>query len=81
MCWSGLDAAILVERATEIEYRDGQFYVTDMFGDCPLRRCYTPHVFLASLLKAELAMAAWQAEQSNAPSNVAQLYPVEKLAG
>lgn len=70
MCWSGLDAAIEVERATEIEYRDGRFYVTDRFGDCPLRRVYCPHVFLASLLHAEQAFAAYQAERSNAESNI-----------
>lgn len=70
MCWNGLDAAIEVERATEIEYRDGRFYVTDKFGGCKLRRFYTPHVFLASLLKAEQAMAAYQAERGDGEGNV-----------
>lgn len=79
MCWNGLDAAIEIDRPTEIEYRDGRFYVTDWLGGCALRRSYGPHVYLASLLAAEQAMAVWQAECDNAPSNILQLQP--RLAG
>jgi hypothetical protein len=79
MCWNGLDAAIEIEQATDIEYRGGRFYVTDRFRDCPLRRSYAPHIFLASLLRAEQAMAEYQAERDGAVTNVIPLQ--ERIAG
>ena len=78
--WRNLDATVFVERPTEIEYRDGLFHVTDRYGDATFRRVYCPQVFMASLLQAEQAMAAWQAEQLDNATNVVSLYPVQALS-
>jgi hypothetical protein len=63
--WRNLDATVFVEQPTQIEYLDGHFIVTDNFGGTTLRRCYSPHVFLASFRTANAALAQWQAEQEN----------------
>jgi hypothetical protein len=75
-----LDATIFVERATEFEWRDGLFHVTNYCGNSRIQWVYSPHVFLASLLGAEQAMLAYQAEATNAASNVHELYPVKALS-
>jgi hypothetical protein len=61
--WRNLDATVFVEHPTQIEYLDGHFLVVDNFGGTTLRRCYSPHVFLASLKGANAALAKWQQEQ------------------
>jgi hypothetical protein len=80
MCWKGLDATIFVERATDFEYRDGLFHVSSHYGDSVIRWVYSPEIFLRSLLGAEQAMAAWQADQVTSAGNVSQLYPAGRLS-
>ena len=57
-------AEIFIGQPTQIEYREGLFFVTDVFRDgMEIRRVYSPHTYLASMRAAQEAMAAWAAEQ------------------
>lgn len=59
-------AAIFTERPTEIEYRDGLFWITDRYeGGVVFRRACRPHLFLASFHQAKAAVAKWSDDQSN----------------
>ena len=80
MCFGELDATIFVEQPNEVEYRDNLFHVTIRFGKTVVRRVYNPTTFMASLLAAEQAFAAFQAEQTGQATNVATLYPVVRLS-
>lgn len=63
MPWRYLEAEVFVCQPTEVTYSDGLFHVTDRYSEnMVLRRCYSPHVFLASMRAANKALADWQAD-------------------
>lgn len=51
------DATILIERPSEIEFRDGLFHVTDHIGELVIRRCFTPHTFTKMVRDAQMAVS------------------------
>lgn len=80
----GMEATILIEAMSEIEYIDGLFYVTDNFENgAKLRRCYPPRVFLTSMAGANSAVAQFLAEQRAERDVVVEferVYPEHKIA-
>jgi hypothetical protein len=80
MCFRVLDCTMFVQKPTDIEYRDGHFHLAVQIGEnATIRLVYSPSVFIASLLAGEVALASFQAEATNAPRNVHELYPVRAL--
>lgn len=68
-----LEVCVFIERATEVEYRDGMFRVTIYVGENPLRLCVPPNIFLAGLWSASTAAQEFQ-DSCNGPKVVA-LHP------
>jgi hypothetical protein len=59
-----LEAEIYVQTPIDIVYEGGVFHVTDYYGgSCVIRRAIPPHIYLANLKRAQVALAAWCAEQ------------------
>lgn len=76
--WNLLEAEILVSRPLDIEYRDGFFHITDYYSDnCTVRRAIPPHIYLANLRRANVALAKWCSEQRR---DAVLDFPIHKVA-
>lgn len=72
--WRVLDAEMLVQAPSDIEFRDGVFHVAERYSDdFVIRKIYTPAVFIAAIAAANAALAKWQREhQEAAAKNIAE---------
>lgn len=61
--WPILDAEMLVQGPSEIEFRDGVFHVVERYSDdFVIRKIYTPAIFVAAVAAANEALAKWRYE-------------------
>ena len=80
--WRLMDAAMLVQAPSEIEFRDGVFHCIERYSDefC-IKKVYTPAMFIAAIAAANAALAKWQREQQEAAVGLHLIHPVSKLTG
>ena len=80
--WRLIDAEMLVQAPSEIEFRDGVFRCIERYSDdFFIKKVYTPAMFIAAVAAANAALARWQREQQESAAEILTLYPVAKLTG
>lgn len=65
--WRLVDAEMLVQGPSEIEFKGGVFHCVERYSDqFVIRKIYTPEIFIAAIAVANRALAKWQREQRDA---------------